>query len=89
MITKLLLIAGAAACLVVASPTADAKDGKRHVRHAKAHAEQVKFGAPGFQQGPARMIEVRPGYFVSSYGCVTDEGYGRYSPCDLTDGGSR
>jgi hypothetical protein len=38
-------------------------------------------------QQPAHMIQVRPGYWVSSYGCVSDEGYGRYSPCDLTDGG--
>jgi hypothetical protein len=38
-------------------------------------------------QQPARMIEVRPGYWISSFGCVTDEGYGRYSPCDYTDGG--
>jgi hypothetical protein len=76
----------AALSIVTTAALADAAH-KRHGRHAKAqHAEQTKFGAPGFQQGPARMIEVRPGLFVSSYGCVTDEGYGRYSPCDLTDG---
>jgi hypothetical protein len=86
MIRKLLLVVGAT-CLVAANTAADAKDGKRHVRAAKAaHAEPVKFGAPGFQQGPARMIEVAPGRFVSSYGCISDEGYGRRSPCDLTDG---
>jgi hypothetical protein len=86
--SKVLLIAGAAACLVLASTAADARQ-KRHVRHAKVPpaADQMKYGAPGFQQGPARMLEVRPGYYVSSYGCYTDEGYGRYSPCDHTDGG--
>lgn len=41
---------------------------------------------PGFRQQPARMIEVKPGLWVSSYGCVQDEGYGRYSSCDITDG---
>lgn len=33
---------------------------------------------------PARMIEIRPGYFVSSYGCVTDQGYGRILPCSYS-----
>jgi hypothetical protein len=33
------------------------------------------------------MIEVKPGYWISSYGCVTDEGYGRRLPCDITDSG--
>ena len=37
--------------------------------------------APGGAFGPARMIEVRPGLFVSSYDCVTDDGYGRYRLC--------
>ena len=41
--------------------------------------------ANGFVQQPARMIEVKPGYWMSSYGCVIDDGYGRITPCDLTD----
>jgi hypothetical protein len=36
---------------------------------------------PGGAFGPARMIEARPGVFVSSYDCVIDEGYGRYRLC--------
>jgi hypothetical protein len=48
-------------------------------RHRGARAPVPVAGAPS--SGPARMIEVRPGLFISSYGCVTDEGYGRYSPC--------
>jgi hypothetical protein len=35
------------------------------------------------------MIEVKPGYWISSYGCAQDAGYGRLTPCDLTDGNSR
>jgi hypothetical protein len=27
------------------------------------------------------MIEARPGVFISSYGCITDEGYGRWTYC--------
>lgn len=42
------------------------------------HAPAVR---PGAAFGPARMIEVRPGVFVSSYDCVIDEGYGRYRLC--------
>lgn len=78
----IIVIAGCA--LALAAGPAAAKD-KRPARHAKAAPVVTKF----YQQGPARMIEVAPGRFVSSYGCVTDEGYGRYSPCDLTDGGNR
>ncbi|HEV2957024.1 MAG TPA: hypothetical protein VGX95_12965 [Xanthobacteraceae bacterium] len=31
--------------------------------------------------GPARIIQVRPGVFISSYDCITDDGYGRWRPC--------
>jgi hypothetical protein len=34
-------------------------------------------------QAPARMIQVRPGVWISSYGCIMDEGYGRVLPCDV------
>jgi hypothetical protein len=36
---------------------------------------------------PARIIEARPGVFVSSYGCITDEGYGRWTYCGQGRGG--
>lgn len=36
---------------------------------------------PGGAFAPPRMVEVRPGLFVSSYDCVIDEGYGRYRLC--------
>jgi hypothetical protein len=35
------------------------------------------------------MIEIKPGLYISSYGCVTDEGYGRYRPCDAGRGSGR
>jgi hypothetical protein len=87
VIAKSLLVA-ATVFLVATAALADPRQ-KRHVRHAKVPqaADQMKYGAPGFQRGPARMLEVRPGYYVSSYGCYTDEGYGRYSPCDRNEGG--
>jgi len=39
-------------------------------------------GTPSFRQEPPRMVEVRPGYWISTWGCFTDEGYGRIGSCD-------
>jgi hypothetical protein len=53
--------------------------GARHVvRHAPVNA------APASSFEPARMIEVRPGVIISSYDCITDDGYGRWRPCSST-----
>lgn len=80
MMSKLVLIAAAAACLVTASTAADARHRKwHHARPAPAAYQAKQFYST--DQGPARMIEVKPGVYVSSYGCITDEGYGRYMPC--------
>lgn len=35
-----------------------------------------------FSQDPPRMIEIRPGYWMSSWGCVVDEGQGRLRDCN-------
>ena len=32
-------------------------------------------------RAPAHMVEVKPGMWISSYGCVTDDGYGRVRNC--------
>jgi hypothetical protein len=48
---------------------------KRHTPHA---GETV--GRPQSFE-PPRMIEVRPGWWISTYDCVTDEGQGRWRPC--------
>jgi hypothetical protein len=73
------LLAVAVAAATLASPV-EAK-----TKHKRTPAPAAgTWNRPTAQQ-PARMIEVRPGLWVSSYGCVTDEGYGRFSPCDLTD----
>jgi hypothetical protein len=85
MISKLVLIAAATVSLMAASTAADARHRKwHHARNAPvAHQSGPVFGA---KQEPARMIEVKPGLYISSYGCVVDEGYGRYSPCDAGRG---
>ena len=49
-------------------------------RHSHASMRQEPAYASSFE--PARMIEVRPGLFISSYDCITDEGQGRWRPCD-------
>jgi hypothetical protein len=34
----------------------------------------------------ARMYEARPGVWISTYDCITDEGYGRWRPCSAGGG---
>jgi hypothetical protein len=62
--------------------TADAAS-KRHKRVAKHAATQQQ---PKFRQEPPRMYEVRPGHWISTWGCFTDEGYGRIGSCDMREG---
>jgi hypothetical protein len=77
---RLLILALA---FVLIAPAGPAEAGaKRHKRVAKPVAAQT---IPGFQHRPARMIEIRPGYWISSHGCFTDDGYGRIGPCDGRD----
>lgn len=72
-----------AAIFVMPAASAEAKRDKSH-----AH-QKVQTPAAMSAHTPARMIEVRPGYWISSYGCAQDAGYGRFTPCDLTDGNAR
>ena len=53
--------------------------------HLRRHPHASTGRAPVYSSSfePARMIELRPGLFISSYGCVTDEGQGRWLPCDI------
>jgi hypothetical protein len=61
--------------------------GSKHrhagVRH-RGWAPVAVAPSPAF--APARMIEVRPGLFISTYDCVTDQGYGRLVPCNAGGG---
>jgi hypothetical protein len=50
--------------------------GARHgVRHAPASV------APTSSFDRPRMYEARPGVWISTWDCITDEGYGRWRPC--------
>jgi hypothetical protein len=66
----------------VASPVGAAPKHKRVVKH----AELASRAYPVYQHNPARMIQVRPGQWISSWGCYTDEGYGRIGTCDRREG---
>jgi hypothetical protein len=69
------------AAAILALTTFDAAfAGSKH-RHARYRARAPVAVAPAPAFAPARMIEVRPGLIISSYDCVTDEGYGRFVPC--------
>ena len=72
--------------VVAVSFMADVADAKSKQRKRTAGPAQ-QWSTSGLHQQPARMIEVRPGVWISSYGCITDEGYGRYNSCDITDSG--
>jgi hypothetical protein len=78
-----LLLAVALVVPALAVPAEAAK--KRHKRVAKP-APVTRQVTPAFHQGPARMIEIAPGKWISSWGCYTDEGYGRYGTCDVREG---
>jgi len=75
------LLALALSVSVFAEAEAASKRHKRVAKQAPAARQQ-----PAFRQEPARMIELRPGYWISTWGCFTDEGYGRYGSCDMREG---
>ena len=78
-------LAALAAAICVAS-SATGADAKRAKHHHPGKTAPLQPNAGTNLQGQARMIEVKPGMWISSYGCVTDDGYGRFLPCDVTDG---
>jgi hypothetical protein len=66
-----------AAASVLALATVDVAWASAKHRHHGAYVAP----APVSSYEPARMIEVRPGVIISSYDCITDEGYGRWRRC--------
>ena len=73
----------AVAALVLAAGAGEAA-AKHRRHHHVIHAPPPPYvAAPFFPRvsEPARMIEVKPGYIISTYDCVTDEGGGRLRPC--------
>ena len=90
MNTKTILVSLAAAFIIASSATsADAKRAKHHhpAKNPAKSARVQSHAIAGFHREPARMIEIKPGLWISSYGCITDDGYGRFLPCDMPDNG--
>ena len=79
---KALPVALAVSLTLSLTSFADAKE-RRRSKEAKPAPVAEPWRANGFAQQPARMIEAKPGYWISSYGCVQDGGYGRLAPCDF------
>jgi hypothetical protein len=65
--------------LTIASASAALADNYTHGR-----SRNPRHQAPVSLSGPLsspRMIESKPGLWISSYDCITDDGYGRYRSC--------
>jgi hypothetical protein len=77
------LLCCAFAVFALANPADAARKHKRVVKQAPSAASRA---TPAYQHNPARMIEVRPGRWISSWGCYTDEGNGRIGTCDRREG---
>lgn len=82
MTNRFLTAAISAMCALIA--TAAMGSSRHHARHAhsvRAGAHPV--AAVPSEFGEPHMIQVKPGLWISSWGCVTDEGNGRWLPCDF------
>ena len=78
----------AAAAALALSASAAAAASKHHHRYPRyARAPAVTAPAPPSSYAPAHIIEARPGVFISNYGCIQDEGYGRWTYCGQGRGG--
>jgi hypothetical protein len=78
----------------ITTALADSKHHKRNHRQVY-HAAPARIAPPGpaYAGRPVTsqpyMYEARPGLWISSWDCVTDEGQGRWWPCSSLGSGSR
>jgi hypothetical protein len=63
---------------------AASKKSQQGARHGVRHAPASVASRSSFE--PARMYEAKPGVWISTYDCITDEGYGRWRPCSSGGG---
>ena len=61
------------------------KDRQQGARQGGRHAPAGAALRSSFES--ARMYEARPGVWISTFDCLTDDGYGRWRRC--SDGGGR
>jgi hypothetical protein len=77
----------AVAALGATAASAAPKHHARNVHHTRTPAIVEHARNPHSSFEPARMIEAKPGVFISSYGCISDDGYGRWTYCGQGRGG--
>ena len=85
MTLKSLMTLCCAFAIAAISCPADAAEATAK-RHKRAMQQAPVAGTPTFRQEPPRMYEVRRGHWISTWGCFTDEGYGRIGTCDRREG---
>jgi hypothetical protein len=73
---------------MVAMATAPAA-AKHQRKHARVSHSDVHAGPPARVHDEPRMVQVRPGLWISSWDCIQDEGNGRWTPCSIGNAGSR
>jgi len=83
-------IVGLSVLALVAMDAAGASAKKRHhgARQGVRYAPVSSAPPSSSSFAPARMYEARPGVWISTYDCITDEGYGRWRPCSAGGGKS-
>ena len=87
MINKHVVLAACAlSAVAIATLPAAAKHQKKHARVPRADSHAVA-SAPVHDE--PHMVQVRPGLWISSWDCIQDEGYGRWTPCSIGNAGGR
>jgi len=76
---RIVAIALTLAAFAAAPVAAEPVKGKR----SKSSVQRLAIWPGASSMAPARMIEVRPGYWVSSYGCVWEDAQGRLQDCQI------
>src|SRR5437588_4774380 len=71
-------------CVVDVAQAATKHPARTSARAQPAAAASVERAPAG---GAARMIEIEPGIFVSTFDCIADDGRGHRRQCNGTGGG--
>jgi len=80
MLVRVIAVTGLAAALALA---ATHSAGAKRIRGA-VRTGPAPYASPGYAFSGPYMIEVKPGLWISSWDCVTDEGQGRLKPCSTS-----
>ena len=60
---------------------------KHQRKYARVPRADVYAGPPAAVHDEPRMVQVRPGLWISSWDCIQDEGNGRWTPCSIGNAG--